>query len=107
MGPSADRHSVMAALSLSFLAADHAHYQSLRDMARLPSCYTSAITYVGRVGSQKAQMRETLFVLVSLLDGPLHGYAIIQLAAELSGAGSGWPLARCTLRWIASPLRAL
>jgi DNA-binding PadR family transcriptional regulator len=32
-------------------------------------------------------MREpTYFVLVSLLDGPLHGYAIIQRAAELSGS---------------------
>jgi len=31
-------------------------------------------------------MREpTYFVLASLLDGPLHGYAIIQRAAELSG----------------------
>jgi PadR family transcriptional regulator, regulatory protein PadR len=30
-------------------------------------------------------MREpTYFVLVSLLDGPLHGYAIIQRAGELS-----------------------
>jgi DNA-binding PadR family transcriptional regulator len=27
----------------------------------------------------------TYFVLVSLLDGPLHGYAIIQRAGELSG----------------------
>jgi DNA-binding PadR family transcriptional regulator len=27
----------------------------------------------------------TYYVLVSLLDGPLHGYAIIQRAAELSG----------------------
>jgi PadR family transcriptional regulator PadR len=31
-------------------------------------------------------MREpTYFVLVSLLDGPLHGYAIIQRAEHLSG----------------------
>jgi PadR family transcriptional regulator PadR len=31
-------------------------------------------------------MREpTYFVLASLLDGPLHGYAIIQRAGELSG----------------------
>jgi DNA-binding PadR family transcriptional regulator len=31
-------------------------------------------------------MREpTYFVLACLLDGPLHGYAIIQRAAELSG----------------------
>jgi len=31
-------------------------------------------------------MREpTYFVLASLLDGPLHGYAIIQRTAELSG----------------------
>jgi PadR family transcriptional regulator, regulatory protein PadR len=27
----------------------------------------------------------TYFVLASLLDGPLHGYAIIQRAAQLSG----------------------
>jgi PadR family transcriptional regulator len=27
----------------------------------------------------------TYYVLASLLDGPLHGYAIIQRAAELSG----------------------
>ena len=33
----------------------------------------------------KSEMREpTYFVLASLLDGPLHGYAIIQRAAELS-----------------------
>jgi PadR family transcriptional regulator, regulatory protein PadR len=31
-------------------------------------------------------MREpTYFVLASLLDGPLHGYAIIQRTGELSG----------------------
>jgi DNA-binding PadR family transcriptional regulator len=31
-------------------------------------------------------MREpTYFVLASLLDGPLHGYAIIQRAGQLSG----------------------
>ena len=31
-------------------------------------------------------MREpTYFVLVSLLDGPLHGYAIIERTVELSG----------------------
>jgi PadR family transcriptional regulator, regulatory protein PadR len=31
-------------------------------------------------------MREpTYYVLASLLDGPLHGYAIIKRAAELSG----------------------
>ena len=33
------------------------------------------------------EMREpTYFVLTSLLDGPLHGYAIIKRAAELSGS---------------------
>ena len=33
-----------------------------------------------------AEMREpTYFVLASLLDGPLHGYAIIKRAEELSG----------------------
>src|ERR1022692_3374350 len=43
-------------------------------------------TYDGRVGRQADQMREpAFFVLVSLLDGPLDGYAIIQLTAELSG----------------------
>jgi PadR family transcriptional regulator, regulatory protein PadR len=32
------------------------------------------------------EMREpTYFVLASLLDGPLHGYAIIQRTSELSG----------------------
>jgi PadR family transcriptional regulator, regulatory protein PadR len=37
------------------------------------------------MGRQADQMREpAFFVLVSLLDGPLHGYAIIQLTAELS-----------------------
>ena len=29
--------------------------------------------------------RSTYFVLAALLDGPLHGYAIIKRAAELSG----------------------
>ncbi len=34
----------------------------------------------------KGPMREpTYFVLASLLDGPLHGYAIIQRTEELSG----------------------
>src|SRR6266700_2420679 len=38
------------------------------------------------MGRQTAQMRDpTFLVLVSLQDGPLHGYAIIQLTAELSG----------------------
>ncbi len=33
------------------------------------------------------EMREpTYFVLAALLDGPLHGYAIIQRVAELSGS---------------------
>jgi PadR family transcriptional regulator, regulatory protein PadR len=37
------------------------------------------------MNTPKAEMREpTYFVLASLLDGPLHGYAIIQRAAELS-----------------------
>jgi PadR family transcriptional regulator, regulatory protein PadR len=36
--------------------------------------------------SAETQMREpTYFVLASLLDGPLHGYAIIQRAEHLSG----------------------
>jgi PadR family transcriptional regulator, regulatory protein PadR len=29
--------------------------------------------------------RSTYFVLASLLDGPLHGYAIIKRASEISG----------------------
>jgi PadR family transcriptional regulator, regulatory protein PadR len=37
------------------------------------------------MNTSKAEMREpTYFVLASLLDGPLHGYAIIKRAAELS-----------------------
>src|ERR1700728_1034391 len=37
------------------------------------------------MNTSKAEMREpTYFLLASLLDGPLHGYAIIQRAAELS-----------------------
>jgi hypothetical protein len=36
-------------------------------------------TYDGYVRTLRTQMREpTYFVLASLLDGPLHGYAIIQ-----------------------------
>ncbi len=47
-------------------------------------CRTS--TYDGRVSKVKVPMREpTYFVLASLLDGPLHGYAIIQRTEELSG----------------------
>src|SRR5215470_18806467 len=47
-------------------------------------CRTS--TYDGDVSKVRGPMREpTYFVLASLLDGPLHGYAIIQRAAELSG----------------------
>jgi PadR family transcriptional regulator, regulatory protein PadR len=42
-------------------------------------------TYCGCVSKPITQMREpTYFVLASLLDGPLHGYAIIQRTAELS-----------------------
>jgi PadR family transcriptional regulator, regulatory protein PadR len=37
------------------------------------------------MNTSKAEMREpTYFVLASLLDGPLHGYAIIKRTAELS-----------------------
>src|SRR5580693_8295876 len=37
------------------------------------------------MNTSKAEMREpTYFLLASLLDGPLHGYAIIQRAAERS-----------------------
>jgi PadR family transcriptional regulator PadR len=42
-------------------------------------------TYGDHVSMRKAQMREpTYFVLASLLDGPLHGYAIIKRTAKLS-----------------------
>jgi PadR family transcriptional regulator, regulatory protein PadR len=38
------------------------------------------------MSKSKNEMREpTYFVLAALLDGPLHGYAIIQRSAELSG----------------------
>ncbi len=38
------------------------------------------------MGKPRTQLREpTYFVLASLLDGPLHGYAIIKRTAELSG----------------------
>src|ERR1022692_3888226 len=47
-------------------------------------CRTS--TYDGHVSKVRGPMREpTYFVLASLLDGPLHGYAIIQRTEELSG----------------------
>jgi PadR family transcriptional regulator PadR len=43
-------------------------------------------TYDGHMSKRMGAMREpTYFVLASLLDGPLHGYAIIQRAGELSG----------------------
>lgn len=43
-------------------------------------------TYRLCVRISTSEMREpTYFVLASLLDGPLHGYAIIKRAAELSG----------------------
>src|SRR5580693_3890730 len=48
--------------------------------------YVVGLLIVGRVAKPGAQMREpTYFVLASLLDGPLHGYAIIQRTTELSG----------------------
>src|SRR5579864_2963759 len=38
------------------------------------------------MGRPRGPLREpTYFVLASLLDGPLHGYAIIQRAEHLSG----------------------
>src|SRR5215472_13148822 len=44
-------------------------------------------TYVGHVSKARGPMREpTYFVLASLLDGPLYGYAIIQRTGELSGS---------------------
>ena len=42
-------------------------------------------TYRGRVRLRNQMGEPTYFVLVSLLDGPLHGYAIIQRAEDLSG----------------------
>ena len=37
-------------------------------------------------GKPRTQIREpAYFVLASLLDGPLHGYAIIQRTEQLSG----------------------
>jgi PadR family transcriptional regulator, regulatory protein PadR len=43
-------------------------------------------TYDGHMSKLKGPMREpTYLVLASLLDGPLHGYAIIQRTGELSG----------------------
>jgi PadR family transcriptional regulator, regulatory protein PadR len=48
--------------------------------------YVGYLLIVGRVGKPGTQMREpSYFVLASLLDGPLHGYAIIQRTKELSG----------------------
>lgn len=47
-------------------------------------CRTS--TYDGQMGKVNGPMREpTYLVLASLLDGPLHGYAIIRRTEELSG----------------------
>src|ERR1700690_2068307 len=46
-----------------------------------------ASTYDGHMSKVGSAMREpTYFVLASLLDGPLHGYAIIQRTKELSGS---------------------
>jgi PadR family transcriptional regulator, regulatory protein PadR len=47
--------------------------------------YVGPLLIVGRVRKPKTRMGEpTYFVLASLLDGPLHGYAIIKRAAALS-----------------------
>jgi PadR family transcriptional regulator PadR len=52
------------------------------------------------MASSAAPMRQpTYFVLACLLEGPLHGYAIIRRAEELSGGGSGSPPERSTRRW--------
>src|SRR5258708_2721051 len=50
------------------------------------TCHISA-SYLFWAGDKpRSQMREpTYFVLESLLDGPLHGYAIIQRTEQLSG----------------------
>jgi PadR family transcriptional regulator, regulatory protein PadR len=40
---------------------------------------------IGAMSSPRAAMREpTYFVLAALLDGPLHGYAIIKRAEQMS-----------------------
>src|SRR5260370_16042665 len=55
-----------------------------RVQSKLATC--SPVTYSGHVNKPMSEMRApTYFVLASLLDGPLHGYAIIKRAAELSG----------------------
>src|SRR5580704_8908277 len=48
--------------------------------------YVGCLPMVGPMSRPRVQMREpTYFVLASLLDGPLHGYAIIQRTGKLSG----------------------
>jgi len=47
--------------------------------------YVDWLPIVGRVSKPGSPMREpSYFVLASLLDGPLHGYAIIKRTGELS-----------------------
>ena len=50
------------------------------------TCHISASYLLWAGDKPGIQMREpTYFVLASLLDGPLHGYAIIQRTEQLSG----------------------
>jgi PadR family transcriptional regulator, regulatory protein PadR len=42
-------------------------------------------TYGGGMGSQLPMREPTYFVLAALLAGPLHGYAIIKRAEDMSG----------------------
>jgi DNA-binding PadR family transcriptional regulator len=58
--------------------------RALDQVGRLTISRSSA--YRSSVNKPVTEMREpTYFVLASLLDGPLHGYAIIQKATDLSG----------------------
>jgi PadR family transcriptional regulator PadR len=67
------------------IIACQAATKSVRGPASAVAICRSA-TYIGRVAKPRTQMREpTYFVLASLLDGPLHGYAILRRTEELSG----------------------
>jgi PadR family transcriptional regulator, regulatory protein PadR len=48
--------------------------------------YVGQLLIVAWCVSRELRREPTYFVLASLLDGPLHGYAIIQRAEHLSGA---------------------
>jgi hypothetical protein len=49
------------------------------------SLYAVQLLIVVRCRIESPDERATYFVLASLLDGPLHGYAIIQRTKNLSG----------------------